>query len=175
MHQGAPLTVEAWDRSDSHRIATGRLTSVDNQIDTTTGTIKLRADFANPHDELYPNQFVNARLLVTTLKNQTLLPTSAIQHNGTQAYVFLFEPGPGPKRPGAPASSGTLKAQYHVVMRDVTTGVTDRGMTAVQGVKPGDMLADSSFQKLIDGTDIYISHAVIPNQQTTINGESSAP
>lgn len=178
MHQGAPLIVEAWDRSDSHLIATGKLTSVDNQIDTTTGTIKLRAEFASPHDDLYPNQFVNTRLLVTTLKNQTILPTSSIQHNGNQAYVFLLQPGPGPKYAG---NNGSLTApvaqevKYHVVMRNVTTGVTDHQVTGVQGIQPGDVVADTSFQRLVDGSDVYISHTIIPAQQTTINGESDTP
>ena len=178
MRHGAKLVVQAWDRTDSQLIATGKLVSVDNQIDTTTGTIKLRARFRNLHEGLYPNQFVNVRLLVTTLQNQTTLPTSAIQHKGNQAYVFLLKPGPGPKWAG---SNGSLTpdvvraVKYHVIRTDVTTGVTDKGMTGVQGIHPGDLVADTSFQKLVNGSEIYISHVMIPNNQVTINGESSTP
>lgn len=191
---GAPLSVEAWDRSNAHQLATGHLISIDNQIDTTTGTVKLRAQFTNPHEELYPNQFVNTRLLVTTLQNQTVVPTSTIQHDGDVAFVFVLKPGPGRPHPNgngatgmAPGNArgrqagsavqgtGTPRAQYHVVLTDVKTGVSDRGMTAVTGIQPGDIVANSSFEKLIDGSDVYISHSIIPETQTSINGENSAP
>ncbi len=69
--------------------------TVDNQIDTTTGTVKLRAQFPNTDGALFPNQFVNTRLLVRTLDNQIMVPSSAIQHNGDVAFVYLIKPGPG--------------------------------------------------------------------------------
>jgi multidrug efflux system membrane fusion protein len=108
MHKGAKLSVEAWDRSNANQIATGKLLTVDNQIDTTTGTVKVRSQFQNADGALFPNEFVNARLLVNTLENQILVPSSAIQHNGDTAFVYLIKPGPGNPnaagvRMGAPA------------------------------------------------------------------------
>ena len=76
------LPVEAWDRERHKRLATGQLATIDNQIDTTTGTIKLRATFDNRNNALFPNQFVNTRLPVKILQNQILIPSSAVQHNG---------------------------------------------------------------------------------------------
>jgi len=210
LRKGANMPVEAWDRSNANQIATGRLLTVDNLIDTTTGTVKLRAEFANSNGALFPNQFVNAKLLVQTLQNQVLVPSSAIQHNGDLAYVYVIEKGPGTqgepsqaegsggsakppatgKAPntgsapegGAPAqkpatTSGANggKAQFHVVMRTVKTGATDNGMTAVQGVQAGEIVADSSFEKLLDGSSVSISKVGLPAMQTTISGENSAP
>jgi multidrug efflux system membrane fusion protein len=152
MHHGKPLTVEAWDRGQLTKIEDGKLISIDNQIDTTTGTLKLRAQFQNTKDVLFPNQFVNTRLLVSTLDNQTLIPASAVQHNGDEAFVYLLV-------------NDTAK------MQPVKTGVTDQGNTAVQGIKPGDVVADSSFDKLIDGSKITISKVQIPSTSP----ESSAP
>lgn len=209
LRKGAQMPVEAWDRSNSSRLATGRLLTVDNLIDTTTGTVKLRAEFANGNRALFPNQFVNARLLVTTLQNQTLIPSSAIQHNGDMAYVYLIEKGPGtpaggsprsgepkstataehpaavsggPARkggggsaPSSPADQSESRQPYHVVMRTVKTGATDNGMTAVQGIQPGDVVADSSFEKLLDGSDVTIAKVGLPVMQTSISGESNTP
>jgi len=138
VHKGKKLTVEAWDRQMKNKIAVGKLDTVDNQIDTTTGTVRMRATFDNNRNELFPNQFVNTRLLVNTLDNQVLVPDSAIQHNGDESYVYLVQGD-------------------QVKMTPVTTGVTDNGMTAVTGIKAGDVLADSSFDKLQDGAKIAIS------------------
>lgn len=100
---GHTLTVDAFDRSNDKLLASGKLSSLDNQIDTTTGTLKFRATFDNRKLELFPNQFVNARLLVKTLENVTLVPTSAVQHNGTQAFVYVVKPGASKRRSGANA------------------------------------------------------------------------
>jgi multidrug efflux system membrane fusion protein len=213
MHKGTKLSVEAWDRSNANQIGTGKLETVDNQIDTTTGTVKLRAQFQNANAALFPNEFVNTRLLVTTLQNQIMVPSSAIQHNGDTAFVYLIEPGPGKPaggsgqgsggssqtggaspsggsqggagqggsgqkgsgNPGGGAKGGGERTHYHVVMQTVTTGVTDNGWTAVQGIQSGIMVANSSFDKLLDQADITISKTGIPDTQTTISGESSAP
>ncbi len=210
LRKGAKMPVDAWDRSNSAKIATGRLLTVDNQIDTTTGTVKLRAEFSNSNGGLFPNQFVNAKLLVATLQDQVLLPSSAIQHNGDTAYVFVIEEGPatpgGPSPEnggatakatatsektgagpageetahqvaGSPSGSGASggKEQYHVVMRTVKTGASDNNMTAVQGMKAGETVADSSFEKLLDGSSVSISKVGLPVMQTSISGESNAP
>ncbi len=82
------LPVDAFDRSQMNKIATGRLLTIDNQVDTTTGTIRFRAQFDNQDLALYPNQFVNARLLVSTLHNTLLIPSAAVQRNGVQAFVY---------------------------------------------------------------------------------------
>ena len=80
--------MQVYDRTQQKLLATGKLTTIDNQIDTTSGTVKLRAEFENRDGMLFANQFVNTRLLVNTLTNQTLIPSSAIQHNGTKDFVY---------------------------------------------------------------------------------------
>src|SRR5580698_2413443 len=91
MHGGKALPVGAYDRTQQKLLSKGKLITIDNQIDTVTGTVKLRAQFNNPGGSLFPNEFVNTRLLVKTLDNQTLLPSSAIQHNGTTDFVYLIQ------------------------------------------------------------------------------------
>ena len=90
---GKKLTVTAYNRTNATLIATGSLDSVDNEIDTTTGTIKLRATFPNTDEVLFPNQFVNARLLVRTIAGATIAPVAAIQHGAPGTFVFLVKPG----------------------------------------------------------------------------------
>jgi multidrug efflux system membrane fusion protein len=138
LQKRAKLTVEAYDRSDQHKIATGALLTLDNQIDTTTGTVKARASFANKDSSLFPNQFVNTRLLVNTLTGVTLIPTAAVQHNGQAAFVYVLS-----------------DAKAH--LRPITVGVTNGNTAQAQGVNPGDVLATSSFDKLQDGTAVAIS------------------
>jgi len=146
IHQGATLAVDAYDRAAQKKIAGGKLLTLDNQIDTTTGTVKLRAAFDNKDGALFPNQFVNTRLLVKTLKDQTLIPTSAIQHNGQISFVYVIQ-------------NGTAQ------MRTVKTGAVDAGMTAVEGIQPGDVVANSSFEKLQPNAKVNIAPAT-QNQQS---------
>ena len=89
---GRSLQVEAWDRSEATMLATGTLKTVDNQIDTTTGTIKLRAEFANTDEKLFPNQFVNMRLRVQTLQNATVIPAAAVQRASFGTFVYVAKP-----------------------------------------------------------------------------------
>lgn len=147
---GLNLPLEAWDRANLHKIDTGRITSYDNQIDTTTGTLKVRGTYANKKSELYPNEFVNTRLLVKTLHDQILLPSSAIQHNGNQAYVYVIE-------------------NSQATIRSVKTGVSNEGMTAVEDMNAGEVVADSSFEKLQNGSKVVISKTALPdsNEETT--------
>jgi membrane fusion protein, multidrug efflux system len=142
-HGKKPLEVAAFDRAQQTKIATGKLLTLDNQIDTTTGTVKLRAMFDNKDDSLFPNQFINTRLLVTTQEGVTLIPSSAIQRNGQTAFVYLIQNG---------------AAQ----IRNITPGVTDGGQTAVQGINPGDVVATSSFEKLQNGSKVTVSKKPIP-------------
>jgi multidrug efflux system membrane fusion protein len=148
----AGLTVDAYDRTQETKIATGKLLALDNQVDTTTGTVKLRALFDNRKDMLFPNQFVNTRLLVTTQHDMTLIPSSTIQHNGEVSFVYVIE-----------------NNTAHV--RNVKPGTTDSGITAVQGIDPGDVVATSSFEKLQDGAKTTLLKKPAP-QGTS---ESSAP
>jgi len=135
LHKKQALQVEALDRSQTKTLAKGKLLTTDNLIDTTTGTVKLRAVFDNKDTALFPNQFVNTRLLVDTLKDVTLVDSSAIQHNGTQAFVWVIQDG---------------AAQ----LRNVTTGVADSGLTQVTGLNPGEVVATSSFDKLQKGVKV---------------------
>jgi membrane fusion protein, multidrug efflux system len=160
LRHGAKLTVDAYDRNQQTKIATGKLLALDNQIDTTTGTIKMRGLFDNKNDVLFPNQFVNTRLLVTTQHNMTLIPSYAIQHNGEVAFVYVITNATG--RDGKPESTA------HV--RNVKTGTTDAGMTAVEGINPGDEVATSSYEKLQDGAKVIISKKPLPQ-----NTENNAP
>lgn len=148
MHKGVPLEVDAFDRSQQTKLATGKLESLDNQIDTTTGTLKLRAIFANRNNVLYPNLFVNARLLVRTLKGVTLIPEQAIQFNGGQAFVYLLQNGAA-----------------HI--QNIKPGVTDSGITEVTGIEPGDMVATSSFEKLQNGAKYSIAKEAQPPSRGT--------
>ncbi len=138
LQKKATLAVDAFDRTAQTKIASGKLLTLDNQIDTTTGTVKARAVFGNKSAALFPNQFVNARLLVNTLQGVTLIPASAIQQNGQASFVYLI--------------------QNLAHLRAVKPGVTDRGVTQVDGINPGDVVATSSFDKLQDNTAVVISN-----------------
>jgi multidrug efflux system membrane fusion protein len=138
LRTGAKLTVDVYDRAILKKLATGELIAVDNQIDTTTGTVKVRASFANDDFALFPNQFVNARLLVKTLQNVTLIPSSTLQQNGQTSFVYVI--------------------QDNVAhLRNIKPGVSDNGLTQVDGINPGDVLADSSFDKLQDNSKVAIA------------------
>jgi multidrug efflux system membrane fusion protein len=132
------LSVDAWDRAQTAKLASGKLQSIDNQIDTTTGTVKLRALFDNKNGALFPNQFVNTRLLVNTLDGVTLVPTNAVQHNGQVAFLYVV-------------TNGTAS------VRTITTGVADGGMISVTGINPGEVVATSSFDKLQAGSKVVVS------------------
>jgi multidrug efflux system membrane fusion protein len=139
----AKLSVDALDRSGQKKLASGMLTALDNQIDTTTGTVKARATFDNKNDALFPNQFVNTRLLVNTLHNVTLVPSSAIQQNGRASFVYVI--------------------QNNVAnQRAVKPGVTEGDVTQVEGVQPGEVVANSSFEKLQDKAQIATAAAGAP-------------
>jgi membrane fusion protein, multidrug efflux system len=139
LRKNAKLTVDAYDRSAQTKIASGKLLALDNQIDTTTGTVKVRAVFDNDDFALFPNQFVNTRLLVQTLDGVTLIPAATIQQNGQTSFVYVIQDG---------------VAHLH----NIKPGVTDNGQTqVVEGINPGDVLANSSFDKLQDNTKVTIA------------------
>lgn len=160
LNKRAKLTVDAFDRTAQTKIASGTLLTLDNQIDTTTGTVKARSIFENNNAALFPNQFVNVRLLVNTLQGVTLIPASAIQQNGSASFVYVIQDNVA-----------------HT--RTVKPGVTDGGITQVEGINPGDVVANSSFDKLQNNVAVTIaSNASKPtsagaNENTTTG--SSAP
>jgi multidrug efflux system membrane fusion protein len=156
LRKKAKLPVDAFDRTAQTKIATGRLLTLDNQIDTTTGTVKARSVFANKNDALFPNQFVNARLLVNTLQNVTLIPASTIQQNGQASFVYVI--------------------QNNIAhMRSVKPGVTDGGLTQVDGINPGDVVANSSFDKLQDNVAVAVSNQPASKPAAASTSGSSAP
>jgi multidrug efflux system membrane fusion protein len=154
MKGGKPLNVEAYDRTQQKLLASGKLITIDNQIDTASGTVKLRAQFDNKDGMLFANQFVNTRLLVNTLTNQTLIPSSAVQHNGNTDFVYLI-------------------VNNKATMRTVKSGISDKGNTAVQGLQPGDVVANSSFEKLQNGSQITVSKVKLPSSSDS--AESDVP
>jgi multidrug efflux system membrane fusion protein len=112
MKGGHKLVVEAYDRTDAHKIASGTLLTIDNQIDTTTGTAKLKAVFDNQDDSLFANQFVNVRLILNQRPNAIVVPTAAIENGNQGDYVFVVNPGPTPpdkikNLPGQTATNAT--------------------------------------------------------------------
>jgi multidrug efflux system membrane fusion protein len=138
IRKNAKLPADAFDRAAQKKVASGTLLTLDNQVDTTTGTVKARASFDNKDAALFPNEFVNIRLLVDTLHGVTLIPSSAVQHNGQAAFVYVLQ-------------------DNTAHMRSIKPGATDAGMTEVTGVSPGDVLANSSFEKLQDNVKVVIS------------------
>lgn len=153
-HGGKPLKVEVFDRTGKQPLAVGKLTTVDNQIDTSTGTVKLRAEFDNRDGKLFPNQFVNTRLLVKQMENQVLVPSSAIQHNGNVDFVYVIKDG-------------------KAVMQNVKSGTSDHGETAVVGLQPGDVVADSSFEKLQNGSPVSLSNVKLPSESGEATGSNA--
>jgi multidrug efflux system membrane fusion protein len=149
LHKNAKLPVDGFDRTAQTKIASGVLLTLDNQIDTTTGTVKGRAIFDNKNDALFPNQFVNTRLLVNTLQGVTLVASSAIQQNGQASFVYVIQ-------------------NNSAHMRSVKLGVTNGGVTQVDGINPGDVVASSSFDKLQDNAKVVIS-----NTPTAANANAS--
>ncbi len=138
MHAGQHLSVEAWDRDLNVKLAMGTLQTIDNQIDPTTGTLKLRANFDNHLGKLFPSQFVNARLLIDERRGITLVPSAAIQRNAQSTYVWLLDPD-------------TSKVSVH----PVTVGVSEGEQTQVTGgLQPGDTLITVGVDRLQDGSKV---------------------
>jgi multidrug efflux system membrane fusion protein len=129
LYGGGTMPVEAWDRDNKVKLASGTLNATDNQIDTTTGTVKLRAEFPNENDQLFPNQFVNARALVDTRRGATVIPPAAVQVGNSGSFVYVVRP------------------DQTVTVRTITLGPSDGNMVAVEkGIAPGDAV-------VVDGTD----------------------
>jgi multidrug efflux system membrane fusion protein len=137
---GASVPVDAFGRDEATLLAAGRLTAVDNQIDTATGTAKLRAEFPNENRRLFPNQFVNVRLLLDTLHGVTTVPSSAVQMGTKGAYVFV------------------VKSDNKVALRSIEPGPSDGGLTSVRsGLEPGERVVTDGIDRLRDGAKVVPS------------------
>jgi multidrug efflux system membrane fusion protein len=149
LHDGATLTAEAYDRTNSAKLADGKVLTVDNQIDVTTGTVKLRALFDNQDNTLFPNQFVNIQLVVDDLKNQVVMPNAAVHRgapNGvTTTFVYL------------------VNADSTVSVRPVTLGIVDgENVGVAAGLTPGAVVVTEGGDRLRDGAPISLPGAPAP-------------
>lgn len=143
LHAGATLTADAFDRSNSTRLAEGKVLTVDNEIDTTTGTIKLRALFDNQDGLLFANQFVNIQLRVNVLENQTIIPGSAVHRGAPQGVISTFV--------------YLVNNDSTVSVRPVTLGVSDGERVAItKGLKPGDVVVTEGGDRLRDGATVLL-------------------
>jgi multidrug efflux system membrane fusion protein len=156
LRKKATLMVDAFDRTAQTKIANGKLLTIDNQIDTTTGTVKARAVFDNKNNALFPNQFVNTRLLVNTLQGVTLIPASAIQQNGQASFVYVIQ-------------------DNIAHTRSIKPGVANGGLTQVDGINPGDVVANSSFDKLQDNVSVVVSNNAPAKPAPASTSGSGAP
>jgi multidrug efflux system membrane fusion protein len=160
IHAGKTLAVTAYDRSHTTQLATGTLQSIDSQIDTTTGTVKLKAVFANPDEKLFPNQFVNVDLLVNTLQGATLIPQSAVQRGAPGTYVYL------------------VNSDQTVSVRKITLGPGDANNIAVQqGIAAGNIVVVDGADRLKEGAKIAVRQGAGAQGHSTGQGQSqgSAP
>ncbi|MDY7540248.1 MdtA/MuxA family multidrug efflux RND transporter periplasmic adaptor subunit [Undibacterium sp. RTI2.1] len=141
-----PLIAEAWSADNRRMLATGKLKSVDNQIDTTTGTIKLKAEFTNDDDSLFPNQFVNIRLVTKKLDNVTLIPLTAVQQGTNGPYVYVAKP------------------DNSVTLRQIETGAADaKSVTVTKGVEVGESVVVDGTDRLTDGMKVQVmAQRVVP-------------
>jgi multidrug efflux system membrane fusion protein len=153
MRAGDKLTVEAWDAANTKKLSTGTLATIDNEIDQTTGTVRVRANFDNKNFELFPNQFVNARLLVQEKTGVVLLSDAAIQRSTNEIYVFLVKP------------------DSTVTVRNITVGTSDAGQTEItSGLVPGDEIVMTGVDKLQEGLKV---NATVPGEQPAGGGGGS--
>jgi len=136
---GRPMPVEAYDRAMKQKLATGSLLTVDNQIDPTTGTVRLRAIFSNEKNELFPNQFVNARLLVDVVRGVTVIPSPAVQRGAQGTFVYV------------------VKADRTATVRPIDVGEVQGGETSVKiGLSPGELVVVDGADRLREGTRVEL-------------------
>ena len=136
--KGQRMQVESFDRQQQTKLATGYLLTVDNQVDTTTGTVKLKAEFDNKDNALFPSQFVNTRLLLRTLKDATLIPSQSVQQGSQGTFTYV------------------IKSDDTAAMQTVKSITSDGNVTAVEGIQPGEVVAASGFDKLQDGAKVTV-------------------
>jgi membrane fusion protein, multidrug efflux system len=163
LHAGQKLEVDAFDRQMQNKIAQGALTNTDNQIDQTTGTIRLRATFDNQGRTLFPNQFVNARLLVQEKHGVVLLPSAALQRTSTTTYVYLVQNEA--QQDGQQAST--------VTVRNVTVGTTEGDNSEItSGLQPADVVVLTGADKLQEGSKVTVQ---IPGETTPPQPPAATP
>ena len=161
-----PLKVEVLDRNDQQVIASGNLTTLDNQIDTATGTLRVRGQFANEDEALFPNQFVNVRLRLSTLRDVVTIASDAVQFGNSRTYVYVVE-------------------DSKAYVREVTLGASADGRIAVtSGLQAGELVVLEGLDRLRDGKEVVIpdaedevataSPATAPAQRPS-NGERRGP
>jgi len=142
LRAGNTLTADAYDRSQTNKLASGVLLTIDNQIDPTTGTVKLKAQFANEEYSLFPNQFVNTRLLLDVKQGITIIPTAAVQRGSQGSFVYV------------------LKQDQTVAVRPVKLGITQGDDTEIlAGVTPGEQLVTQGADKLRDGAKVELAQS----------------
>jgi multidrug efflux system membrane fusion protein len=155
---GPPLAVEAFDREQKQKLAAGRLVTVDNQIDPNTGTVKFKAEFQNRSNELFPNQFVNARLLVEIRREAVVVPASAIQRGPQGTFVYV------------------VKAENTVMLRPVTVGVTQAGDASVTaGLTAGELVVVDGAERLRDGSKVEVKGRNDQNGKDSGKGPGERP
>ena len=158
VRQGVKLPVEAFDRDLKHKLATGELATLDNQIDTTTGTLKLKAIFANADDSLFPNQFVNPRLLIDTLKGVVLVPNAAIQRGTQGNFAFV------------------VKEDQTVDVRPVEVRLTEGDATAIsKGLAAGEVVVTEGVDRLQAGSRVETARPGAPGTAATPAPAAPAP
>lgn len=185
--QGRKLTVEAYDRSGATHLATGSVLTVDNQIDTTTGTVKVKAVFDNKDGALFPNQFVNVRLVLQQRPNAIVIPTAALLSGSEGNYVYMVKPGDPPadlqpanpgaseggsRQGGANAGAGAAQNQPHfyVVAQPVKVDLTEGSQVILSGgVTAGDTIVVDGQEKLRSGSRVIPRQAVNPNGPRSVN------
>lgn len=153
---GEKLAVDAWDREQKNKLAVGTLITVDNQIDTATGTIKLKAQFPNPDGLLFPNQFVNVRMVVETKKDATVIPMAAIQRGAQGTIVYV------------------VKEDKTVSLRPVKMGAVENDFVAIEsGVKPGEMVVTDGIDRLREGAKVEVTTPFVPRARGPGGGDPS--
>jgi multidrug efflux system membrane fusion protein len=145
---GEKLAVDAWDREQTNKLATGFLISTDNQIDTTTGTIKLKAQFPNPDGMLFPNQFVNVKMIVDTRKGATVIPLAAIQRGAQGTIVYV------------------VKEDKTTSLRVVKMGPAENDNVAIEsGIAPGEVVVTDGIDRLREGAKVEVTTPFVPRQR----------
>jgi len=139
INAGHELAVDAWDRDEKNLLAQGRLTTLDNRIDTATGTVRLRAEFANDDESLFPNQFLNVRMQVRSIDNAIVAPSDAVQYGANGAFVY------------------TVTAQSTAAVRPVTLGPSDDGRVVIaSGLQAGEQIAIEGLDRLREGRPVQV-------------------
>jgi multidrug efflux system membrane fusion protein len=153
---GKHLRIDAFERDNKTSLGSGELTTIDNEIDQTTGTVKLRGTFSNKDEALFPNQFVNARLLIEQKRGVVLAPNAAVQRNGSTTFVYLVKP------------------DQTVTVRNVTVGTSNENETEIDtGLSPGDEVVITGVDKLQEGgkVNVQLQNSGSSGQKTTSSQE----